>query len=74
MTVKELIKCLLNYPENTEVFLMEEVKLKRQEKLAQYYQPLSECMLLYEHKPLEENKPYELHINCTDYSELMKKR
>lgn len=70
MTVKELIKILTRYPENTEVFLMEEVKIKRQERLSKHYQPLTANQLIYGHKRLEEAKPCELHINCTDYSKL----
>lgn len=70
MTVKELIKTLLQYPEDTEILLMEEVKIKKQEKLSKHYQPLTQANLLYGHKPLEENKPCELHINCTDYTKL----
>ena len=70
MTVKELIKILLQYPENTEVFLMEEVKLKRQERPSYHYQPLTSIQLLYGHKPAEENKPCILQIDCTDYSKL----
>lgn len=70
MTTKELIKILLNYPEDTEVFLFEEVKIKKQERLLKSYRPLTSIHLLYGHKPLEDKKPCELHINCTDYSKL----
>lgn len=72
MTVKELIKQLLNYPENTEVLLCEQRKgkSKGQEYLYSYYEVINDCRICYKNSIIR-NEPI-VEIDITDYSRLLK--
>ena len=69
MNVKELIQCLLKYPMDSEVVLMEEKKLKHQDRLCSYVTPLHGAMILYTTIPGD--KELRVQINITDYSKIL---
>lgn len=70
MNVKELIQCLMKYPMDSKVFLMEEKKVKNQERLYTSVSPLNDCKILYTTLPGDKSHKPCVQINYTDYSKL----
>lgn len=63
-----MIQCLMKYPMDSEVILMEMQKVRKQERLCTFIAPLTECQILYTTPP-GDNKPC-VQIDYTDYSKL----